>query len=635
MRIYELAKKIGIDTKELIAKLEDMNIVVKNHMSSLDSDTAEIVMHELADLEKKEIEDNVLMVDFPITVKDLAVKLNKKPSELLGDLIKKGKFFNINHNLDEKAAGEIAYDYKINLKKKLSCEEEALNVESGEMLPRPAIITLMGHIDHGKTSVLDYIRKSRIADKETGGITQHIGAYQVKLGNGSISFLDTPGHETFTAMRARGADITDIVIIVVAADEGIKPQTIEAIDHAKAANVPILVAINKIDRPNADVDMVKQQLSKHDLVPEDWGGKTITVPVSAKTGDGIKELLEMILLQAEILELKADPGRTALGVVVEAKLSKGRGPVAAVLIRTGTLKVGDWCVCGQYMGRVRALHDDKGNIVRSAPPSFPVEVLGLNGVPNPGDQLFVVQDEKNARSIVGQRREKEEKDKIVPPTHMRLEDLYEKVKADEVKQLKVIIKADVGGTLEAVEHALIRIESKEVELNIVHKGVGAINSSDVLLAEVSDAVIVGFKAVADAQTREMAKSKGIEIRVYQIIYELIDDVKGALEGMLTPHIKKTFLGRARVKTVFKLSKSGIIAGCIVEKGKFTRGVIAQVTRGNEIIHEGKIQSLKRFKDDVKDVAEGYECGIGVGYNDLQEGDLIDGYTEERVMRKLK
>lgn len=636
MRIHELAKELGVDTKELIAKLKSLNFPVKSHMSSVDSDTAEIIKHEIGGLKEKEIQANVVEVDFPISIKDLAVKLNKKSSELLTDLIKEGKFLNINQNLNEEAAQGIAYKYKVNLKKKPTIEETILHVTPNKLTKRAPIVTLMGHIDHGKTSLLDYIRKTKVAEKESGGITQHIGAYQVNLTKGSVSFLDTPGHETFTAMRARGANITDIVILVVASDEGVKPQTEEALDHAKAANVPIIVAITKIDKPNANADMVKQQLSKLGLVCEEWGGKTTTVGVSAKTGKGIDELLDLILLQAEIMDLKADYERPALGVVVEAKLSKGKGPLVTVLIREGTLKAGDWCVCGSYWGRVRAIQDDKGKTVVEAPPSCPIEVLGLNGVSNPGDQFIVVPDEKSAKDIGGRRREEIARGKIIAPAHFKLEDLYKKVKEENIKQLKIILKADVGGTLEAVEEALKKISAEEVELVLAHKGVGAINSSDVLLAEVTDAVIVGFKVSVDTEVRELAKKKGIEVRVYQIVYELIDDVKAALEGLLTPQIKRVFVGRARVKTVFKLSRSGIIAGCIVEKGRITRGgVSCQLLRDSKAIFEGKLQSLKRFKDDVKEVAEGVECGIGLGYDGIKEGDIIDVFSEEMIARRLK
>ena len=457
MRIHELAKELNVDSKELLKKLKALNFPVKSHMSSVDDETADIIKHELEDLTRKEIEGNVVEVDFPITIKDLAVKLNKKPSEILGNLIKQGKFFTINQRINEKAAREIAYSYKISLKEKLSAEETILKIEPKNLRKRAPIVTLMGHIDHGKTSILDYIRKSKIVEKETGGITQHMGAYQVELAKGKITFLDTPGHETFTAMRARGVNITDIVIVVVAADEGVKPQTIEAIDHAKAAKVPVIVAINKIDKANANLDMVKQQLSKEDLAPEDWGGKTITIGVSAETGQGIDELLELVTLQADMMELKADYERPAIGVVVEARLCKGKGSLATVLVREGVLKTSDWCVSGLHYGKIKAMHDDRGHNYREASPSFPVEILGLGGVPNPGEQLLVVPDEKSAKAIVEKRREQERRKKLIPVTHLKLEDLYKKIKEEKIKQLKIILKADVGGTLEAVEDALAKM----------------------------------------------------------------------------------------------------------------------------------------------------------------------------------
>lgn len=634
MRIYELAKQLDIDSKKLIEKLKSLNFPVKNHMSVVDKDTAEIIKHEVEELDKKEIEENVIEVSFPITIKDLSTKLGKKPSQLLADLFKKGKMFTINQNLDGKTAKGIAYNYKVNLKEKLSQEEQILDVKSENLKKRAPIVTLMGHIDHGKTSILDYIRKSKVTNQETGGITQHIGAYQVDLNKGKISFLDTPGHETFTQMRARGASITDIVIIVIAADDGVKPQTIEAIDHAKAADVPIIVAINKIDKSNANIDMVKQGLSKQELVPEDWGGKITTVEVSAIKGTGIDELLDLILLQADVMELKADFDRPAIGVVVEGRLSKGKGALATVLVKEGILKVGQWCVCGKYGGKIKAMHDDLGNLKDKVFPSEPIEILGLNGVPSPGDKLMVAPDEKTTKEIIKKRTEAEKKKKIAPVTHLRFEDLHKKIKQGEIKKLKIILKADVGGTLEAVEGALAKIPSQEVELSTVHKGVGLINSSDVLLAEVSDSVVVGFKVTADSQARDLAKKKGIEVRTYHIIYELIDDIKAALEGLLTPHVKKTFMGRAKVKTVFNVSKSGVIAGSQVEKGKILRGAPCQLTRGNDLIFEGKIETLKRFKNDAREVKEGYECGIGLGYDQIKEGDYIDVFGQEVISRKL-
>ncbi|MFH1519167.1 MAG: translation initiation factor IF-2 [Candidatus Omnitrophota bacterium] len=635
MRIHELAKELGINSKELLKKLKALKFPVKNHMSSVDQETVKIIKQEVGELDRKEIECNVAEVNFPVTIKELAVKLGKKPSQLLSELIKNGKFFNINQNIDQETAQKIAYNYKVNLKERLSKEDEILKVESKHLEKRAPIITLMGHIDHGKTSILDYIRKSRVTEKETGGITQHIGAYQITLDKGKVTFLDTPGHETFTAMRARGANITDIVVIVVAADEGVKPQTIEAIDHAKASKVPIIVAINKIDRPTINIDMVKQQLSKLELVPEDWGGKTITVGVSAKTGEGIDELLELIILQADIMELKADYQRSAIGVVVEARLSRGKGSLATVLVKEGVLRVGDWCVCGFCSGKIKAMHDDQAKAFKEALPAYPAEILGLDGVPNPGEQLLVVPDERFAREIIEKRKEEKERKKLVPVTHLKLEDLYKKVKEEDLKQLKIVLKADVGGTLEAVEGALMKIPAEEVELAIVHKGVGSVNSSDILLAEVTDAIVVGFKVNIDAQVRELARKKGIETRSYQIVYELIDDVRAAVEGLLTPQIKRTFLGRAKVKTVFKLSKTGIIAGCIVMKGKIFRGAVCHLFRDNEVIFEGKVVTLRRFKDDVREVTEGLECGIGMNYDKIKEEDVIDVFNEEVIARKLK
>ena len=633
MRIYTLAKKLGIDSKELMERLKGLNFPVKSHMSSVDDETAEIIRHEVEDLKRKEIESNVIEVDFPISVKDLAVKLGKEPSEILKVLMGKGKFVTINNTLDEDTASSVAYFYKVTLKKKTKYEDKVFKIDSSKLAKRAPVVTLMGHIDHGKTSILDYIRKSKIADKETGGITQHIGAYRIESPKGDITFIDTPGHEAFTAMRARGANATDIVVLVVAADEGVKPQTVEAIDHARATNTPIIVAINKIDKPNADIDMVKQGLSRHELVPEDWGGKTVVVGVSAKTGKGIDELLDMIILQAEIMELKASYEQPAVGVVIEARLSRGRGPVVAALIQQGVLKQGDVCVSSIFWGKIRALHNDRGKTVDRAYPSYPIEVIGLNGLPSPGDHIFVVPDEKKAKEITSRRKE-EEKIKTVSATHIRLVDLHKKIEEDKLKQLKLILKADVGGTLEAVEESLRKFSSDEVKINFIHKGVGLINYSDVLLAEVSDAIIAGFKVNIEPQAKEYARKKGIEVRIYHIVYELINDVKSALEGLFAPQIKRIFVGRAKVKEVFKLSKAGVIAGCVVEKGKIVRAKPCDLIRDSEVVTKSTITSLKRFKDDVREVGEGMECGIGIDYGDIKPGDYIDMFLEEKIERKL-
>ena len=636
MRVYELAKELGLDSKEFLKKLKEMNFPVKSHLSIIDEETAQIIKEEFRTLKEKEISKNIVEVEFPLTVKDFSVKLGKKPSEIVQLLLRKGKFLNINQNIDQELAKDLAYQLGFTLKEKASLEEELIEreiLDESRAKPRPPVVTLMGHIDHGKTSLLDFIRKSRLTEKETGGITQHIGAYQVETPKGKITFIDTPGHETFTSMRARGANLTDIVVLVVAADEGVKPQTEEAISHAKAAGVPIVVAINKMDKPQAQPDMVKQQLSKLGLSPEDWGGQTITVLVSAKTGEGIDELLEMLLLEAELLELKADYQRPALGVVLESKLSKGLGPVATVIVQQGTFRVGDVVVCADQWGRVRLLRDDRGNSLKEAYPSMPVELVGLGGLVSAGERFIVVPEEKEAIRIVEKRREKKE-EKVIPE-HVRLENIYEKIKRQELKEFKVIIKADTYGTLEAIEDILKKIEVPSIEIKILHKGVGIINLSDVILADASDALILGFKVNVEPQASKKAQEKNIQIKTYQIIYELISEVKSALEGLLEPKIERVFLGRAKVKKVFKLSKAGVIAGCIVEKGRILRNAFCRVLRTGEVVFEGRVSSLKRFKDDVREVLEGFECGIGVGFNDIKEEDVIEVFIEEAKTRKIQ
>ncbi|MBN2120666.1 MAG: translation initiation factor IF-2 [Candidatus Omnitrophica bacterium] len=637
MRAHELAKELGLNSKEFLKKMKEMNFPVKSHLSIIDDDTAEIIRHELKDLKEKEIQENVLEVDFPITVKDFAVKVGKKPSEVMQMFLKKGKFFSINQNLEKDIASEFARQLGFTLTEKPLLEEELTKeavTDKKNLLPRAPVVTLMGHIDHGKTTLLDFIRKSKLVDKESGGITQHIGAYQVKTSKGKITFIDTPGHETFTAMRARGADITDIVILVVAADDGVKPQTEEAISHAKAAEVPIVVAINKMDKSTAQPDIVKQKLSKLDLAPEDWGGKTITVGVSAKTGEGVDKLLESILLEAELLELKADFKRPALGVVLEAKLSRGLGPVATVIVQQGTLRVGDVVVCGFSWGKVRALRDDRGNNLKEAYPSFALEVVGLQDLPSSGDTFFVVPTEKEAQDIIRRRSQASKKEVKSPARHVRLENLYEKIKTEELKQFRLIIKADTYGTLEAIEDVLNKIELKEIQIQILHKSIGPVNLSDVVLADASDALIVGFKVDLEPAVSKKAQDKEIQIKTYQIIYELIADIKAALEGMLAPDVKRVFLGRARVKKVFKLSKFGIIAGCVVEKGKIARNSPCNLLRGQDKVFSGKVQSLKRVKDDVREVQEGFECGIGIGFDDIKEDDRIEVFQEEITTRRI-
>ena len=581
-----------------------------------------------------------LELDFPIILKDLSIKLQEKPSVLIKILMGLKMMVGINQALDENTANIICEKFGFKIKKAPGKEELVLQVhheidKPADLKPRSPIVTFMGHVDHGKTSLLDAIRKTKVADSEHGGITQHIGAYRVKLPHGEISFLDTPGHEAFTAMRARGASVTDIAVIVVAADDGIMPQTQEAIDHARAAEVSIIVAINKVDKPQANIDRVKKQLAGLDLNPEDWGGKTITVPVSAKTGQGIDDLLEMILLEAQMLELKANPNRLAKGIVIEAKMSKGRGPVSTLLIQNGTLRLNDNIIVGSYYGKIRAMFNDKGLSVTEVGPSFPVEVLGIGGIPPAGEPFFAIEDEKTAKELSLKRQEAERQEQMKAVKRISLEDLHAQIQAGKIKELKIIIKADVQGSLEAIKDVLIKMNPEEIKLSIIHDGVGNINPSDVILAVASNALILGFNVVADERAKEIADKEGVDVRIYNIIYELGNDIKAALEGMLEPKLKKNFLGRADVRKVFKLSRSGVIAGCFVTKGKFNRTANVSLLRNGEIVFEGKLSSLKRFKDDVRDVAEGFECGMSLGgYDNLQEGDIIEAYEIEKIARKL-
>ena len=581
-----------------------------------------------------------LELNFPITVKDLAVKLQEKSSVLIKHLMNKKIMVGINQTLEEQLVIDICANYGFQVKKALGEEELALAVHlekdlPGFLKPRAPVVTLMGHVDHGKTSLLDAIRKSKLAERESGGITQHIGAYRVVLPKGSVTFLDTPGHEAFTAMRARGARITDIVVLVVAADDGIMPQTIEAVDHAREAGVPIIVAINKIDKPQANIDKVKKQLSEINLKPEDWQGSTITVPVSAKTNQGIDELLEMILLQAEIMELKANYEKLARGVVIESKLTKGKGYVSTLLVQNGTLHLNENLIIGKFYGKVRAMFDDLARAITQVGPSTPAEVLGIPGAPVGGEQFFVVEDEKKAKEIAAKRLEKEKVNQVKTVKRISLEDLYTEIKEGKIKELKVILKADVNGSLEAIKEAVKKIETAEIKLSVIHEGTGPINISDVILASASNALILGFHVEPDDKAKELAEKEGIDIRTYNIIYELSNDLKSALEGMLEPEIKKIFLGRAEVRKVFELSRSGTVAGCFVVKGKIPRNAEVSLVRNGEVVFEGKISSLKRFKDDVRDVAEGFECGISIaGLQDLKVGDMIEAYEIKKIARKL-
>ncbi len=571
-----------------------------------------------------------------ITVSELAQRMAVKASEVIKTLMKMGQMVTINQVLDQETAAIVVEEMGHSPKLQSAEDLERTLIEQAteplsEEKPRPPVVTVMGHVDHGKTSLLDYIRRTRVAAREAGGITQHIGAYQVKTDHGKITFLDTPGHAAFTAMRARGAQATDIVVLVVAADDGVMPQTKEAIDHARAAGVPIVVAINKIDKPDADPERVKTELAALDVVPEEWGGDTQCVPVSAKTGQGIGDLLEAILLQAELLELKAPTKGSARGVVLEARLDRGRGPVADVLIQAGTLKRGDAVVCGEQYGRVRAMFDENGRQVKEAGPSTPVEILGLSGVPNAGDDLIALKDEKTAKQIAELRAEKTKAKRMAAQQAAKLEQVFEKMEEGEVVDLNLVVKADVHGSLEALRDALVKLSTDKVRVNVVSGGVGGINEGDVNLALTSNAIIIGFNVRADASARRLAEERGVEIRYYSVIYDVIDDVKKSIKGMLAPEMKERIVGVAEVRQVFRHPKFGQIAGCMVKEGVVRRNLPIRVLRDNVVIFEGQLESLRRFKEDVAEVKAGMECGIGVkNYNDVRVGDLIEVYERVEV-----
>jgi translation initiation factor IF-2 len=583
-----------------------------------------------------EVKRELIRVPESVTVGELAEKMRRKSGEVIKALLELGVMATVNELLDPTAAKLVADKFNFDVEVR-SVEGEVVDEE--EMDPtqlklRPPVVTVMGHVDHGKTSLLDAIRKSRVAEKEFGGITQHIGAYQVETKHGKVTFLDTPGHEAFTAMRARGAQATDIVILVVAADDGVMPQTVEAINHARAANVPIVVAVNKIDKPEADPERVKRELANQGLVPEEWGGQTLYVPTSAKKGTGIDQLLEMTALQSEILELKANPNRAAKGVIIESRLDRGRGPVATALIQTGTLKEGDAVVVGAHSGRVRALIDPSGKKAKSAGPSDPVEIQGLSGVPSAGDVIVAVSDERKARQIANMRADRE-KAKGKVSTRITLEGLQKQIQTGEVKELRLILKADVQGSVEALAEALERLSTDEVKLKVIHSSVGAINESDVMLASASNAVVIGFNVKPEAKAATQAQANGVDVRTYNVIYEALNDLKAALAGMLAPEIRETALGKAQVRQIFVISKLGPICGSYVAEGKIVRGARVRVRRGDQVAGEGTVGSLKRFKDDVREVLVGLECGIGVdGVSGIQPGDVLEVYTVEEVARTL-
>lgn len=580
----------------------------------------------------------IIRISETITIGELAKRIGIKATDLIKAMMKMGSMVTINHVLDYDAAVILAADYGYeveNVAVDLDVILESSPDSPESLQKRPPVVTIMGHVDHGKTSLLDAIRKANVISGEAGGITQHIGAYDVELRGRKITFLDTPGHEAFTAMRARGAKVTDIVILVVAADDGVMPQTKEAINHAKAAGVPILVAINKIDKPTAKPERVRQELTEHGLVAEEWGGDTTMVEVSAKQGLNLEELLEMVLLQADVMDLQANPDKEAKGTIVEGKLDKGRGPVATILVQEGTLRVGDYCVVGVHSGRVRAMQNDRGERVPEAGPSMPVEVIGLSGVPDAGDIFVALKDEKQAKEIATLRQIKQRELELAKHSKMSLDELYKQIQSGEVKDLNVIIKADVQGSAEALSESLRKQSTEAVRLNVIHTAVGAITESDVNLASASNAIIIGFSIRPEVKAQSLAEKEGVDIRLYNVIYDAVDDVRKAMEGLLAPVFKEKYLGRAEVRELFSVPKVGVVAGCYVQDGKFVRNAQVRLLRDNVVIYEGKLDSLRRFKDDVKEVSSGYECGMGIeNYNDIKLNDQIEAFEMEKVAAKL-
>lgn len=709
IRIYQLAKDLGVSSKEMIEKLKEFDIEVANHMSALEDDEAELIMEffsgeesapeaeaetevdedaealarekahndrlkidleaiEDEEFEKKErsikkskskkkkkqkrgkykqehqaaekadAESGVIRIGDTVIVSDLADQLGKPSNQLIMKLMQLGVMAAVNQEVDFETAELIAGEFGIKIEKEKPIDDiDLFNLDEDDpadtLEKRAPVVTVMGHVDHGKTSLLDAIRSSKVADGEAGGITQHIGASEVVHNGEKLVFLDTPGHEAFTTLRARGAKVTDIAILVVAADDGVMPQTIEAIDHARAAGVPIIVAINKIDKVNANPDRVKQELSEQGILIEEWGGDVISVPVSALKREGIDQLLEMVLLVAEMQELKANPNRPAVGTIIEAKVDKGRGTVTSVLIEKGQMKVGDSVIAGTTYGRVRAMLNHIGKPIEHVGPASAVEIMGLNDVPQAGDKLYVVSDDRLARTIAEKRASERRVNNLTETKHVSLEDLFAQIQTGEVQDLNIIIKADVHGSVEALRGSLLKLTNDEVKINIIHANVGTVTESDILLASASNAVIIGFNVRPATAVKNMAERENVELKTYRIIYNAIDDIEKAMTGMLAPEYKEVVLGHIEVRETFKVPNVGIIAGGYVKEGKVTRNAQVRLAREGIIIHEGKISSLRRFKDDVKEVATGYECGIGIeNYNDIKEGDIIEAFIIEEIPR---
>ena len=677
-RVHELAKTLNVSSKDLIEKLKEFNIIVKNHMSNLKEEEINTILKYYDDQkgknnnkdvntksdkeyinsnedknknkkdnkketamqkeeQKEDSEIGVIQIGAKVTVKELAEKLEKSSSEIVMKLMNLKIMATINQEIDFDIASAIAEDYDIiaEQEQEINILEEAFKEDDddpADLKERPPVVVVMGHVDHGKTSLLDAIRHSRVTEKEAGGITQHIGAYTVSIDNKPIIFLDTPGHEAFTAMRMRGAQVTDIAILVVAADDGVMPQTIEAINHAKAANVDIIVAINKTDKPSANLDRVKQELVEYGLVAEDWGGDTICVPVSAVTKAGIDQLLEMIILVSEMKELKANPNKRARGTIIEAQLDKGRGPVATVLVQDGTLKVGDPIIAGSSYGRIRAMMNDKGQKVKKAGPSVPVEILGLSEVPQAGDMFYVAKNERQARQVAESVVAKGREDMIKEtPQKVSLDDLFNQIQSGNVKELNIVIKADVQGSVEAIKMSLEKLSNEEVRIRTIHGGVGAITESDVMLASASNAIIIGFNVRPESSAKAVADAQKVDVRLYRVIYNAIEDITAAMKGMLDPVYQEKIIGHAEIRQLFKASGVGTIGGSYVTDGKLQRSAQVRIVRDGKVIYEGEFANLKRLKDDVKEVNSGYECGLSfIKFNDLKEGDIVEAFIMEQL-----
>jgi len=646
VKVFDLAKDLGIPSGDLLRVLRDLGVEAQGASAELDAATAETV-REMVKADKSLL-NQAKTIEIPqaLSVRDLATALAVQTADVQKRLVEMGILASVNQAVGADVAAKVAEKYGVQVKVATKIETREHKVtkatpqpkskHAGKLQPRPPVITVMGHVDHGKTTLLDAIRSTNVTESEFGGITQHIGAYQVVWKDRKITFLDTPGHEAFTSMRARGASVTDIAVLVVAADDGVMPQTIEAINHAKDAEVPIIVAVNKIDKPGADPERTKQLLAEHGLMAEEWGGDTTIVPISAKMKTGIEDLLEMIVLTADMQDLQAEVSAgKVVGAVVEAQVDRGRGPVATVLIQKGTLKIGAAVVAGEAYGKIKAMYDDKGERIMKAGPSTPVEIVGLSEAPQAGDRLESAKDEKEARAIAEKRFQSARRERMSVDNRITLEDLFKQIQDGVVKKLSIVLKADVQGSEEAVRQSLLKITHAEVRVDIIHSGVGNVIESDIMLASASNAIVIGFNVKVDPAAARMAEAEHVETRTYNVIYELTKDVKGALAGLLAPVFEESKLGEAEVRATFKIPNAGVVAGCYVRDGRVVRGELIRIHRGKDIVHEGKLTSLRHIKDEVREMATGYECGIVLqGYNDHQVGDIIECYSKKQIARAL-